>query len=117
MTARISDYRIKKIIKHFCLDITADKTAALTGTNRNTINRWFLVFRRAIYAWQCQEFKQIIGEAEVDESYFGARRVRGFRGKRKRGRGTLKQPVFGIFKRFTRMRNTPALALGLRFAS
>jgi transposase-like protein len=35
----------------------------------------------------------------VDESYFGARRKRGYRGKLKRGRGTLKQPVFGIFKR------------------
>lgn len=35
----------------------------------------------------------------MDESYFGARRKRGFRGKLKRGRGTQKQPVFGIFKR------------------
>jgi len=98
-SAKISDYKVKKIIQCFCLDITADKTAALTGINRNTINRWFLVFRRAIYAWQHKEFERIIGEAEVDESYFGARRVRGFRGKLKRGRGTLKQPVFGIFKR------------------
>lgn len=97
--AKISDYQIKKIVKCFCLDITADKTAVLTGMNRNTINHWFLLFRRAIYAWQKKEFEQIIGEAEVDESYFGAKRVRGFRGKLKRGRGTLKQPVFGIFKR------------------
>ncbi|MFH1839302.1 MAG: IS1595 family transposase, partial [Patescibacteria group bacterium] len=29
--AKISDYKIKKIIKHFCHDITADKTAGLTG--------------------------------------------------------------------------------------
>jgi transposase-like protein len=36
---------------------------------------------------------------ELDESYFGATRVRGQQGKRKRGRGTLKQPVFGIFER------------------
>lgn len=98
-TAKISDYKVRKIIKHFCLDITADKTASLTGMNRNTINHWFSVFRRAIYARQHQEFEHIFGEAEVDESYFGAKRVRGFRGKRKRGRGTLKQPVFGIFKR------------------
>jgi len=98
-TAKISDYKLKKIIKHFCLDITADKTAALTGINRNTINHWFLIFRKAIYAWQHNEFERIIGEAEVDESYFGAKRVRGFRGKLKRGRGTLKQPVFGVFKR------------------
>jgi transposase-like protein len=98
-TAKLSDYKLKKIIQHFCLDILADKTAFLTGINRNTINRWYLVFRKAIYAWQYKEFERIIGEAEVDESYFGARRKRGFRGKLKRGRGTQKQPVFGIFKR------------------
>ena len=98
-SAKISDYKLKKIIKCFCLDVTADKTAYLTGMNRNTINRWYLVFRKAIYAWQDKEFKQIFGEAEVDESYFGAKRIRGFHGKLKRGRGTLKQPVFGLLKR------------------
>jgi transposase-like protein len=35
------------------------------------------------------------GEVEVDESYFGARRVRGKRGRSARG----KTIVFGIFKR------------------
>lgn len=97
--AKISRYRIEKIMKHFCVDITATKTAALTGMNRNTINHWYLVFRKAIYANQMNEFERIFGEAELDESYFGARRKRGFRGKLKRGRGTMKQPVFGIFKR------------------
>ena len=41
----------------------------------------------------------LIGDVELDESYFGARRIRGFHGKLKRGRGTNKQPVFRIFKR------------------
>jgi len=36
---------------------------------------------------------------ELDESHFGARRVRGFHGELKRDRGTLKQLVFGIFER------------------
>jgi transposase-like protein len=98
-TAKISDHRIKKIIRHFCLDITADKTALLVGLNRNTVNRWYGVFRLAIFAWQRAEFERVVGEAEVDESYFGARRRLGFRGKLKRGRGTLKQPVFGLLKR------------------
>jgi len=64
----------------------------LTGLNRNTINRWYLIFRKAIYAWQHKEFEKIIGEAEVDESYFGAKRGQGYRGRLKRERGTLKQP-------------------------
>lgn len=97
--AKISQYKIKKIVKHFCHDITAGKTAGLLGINRNTINHWYGVFRKAIYAHQMQEFEKLLGEAEVDESYFGARRKRGFKGKLKRGRGTQKQPVFGIFKR------------------
>lgn len=42
---------------------------------------------------------QLYGSIEVDESYFGAKRQRGYHGKLKRGRGTLKQPVFGIFER------------------
>ncbi|MFH0854863.1 MAG: IS1595 family transposase [bacterium] len=97
--AKISQYQIKKIIKCFCLDINASKTAKLLGINRNTINHWYMVFRKAIYVRQMKEFNKIIGEAEVDESYFGAKRIRGFKGKLKRGRGTKKQPVFGILKR------------------
>lgn len=58
-----------------------------------------MLFRCAIYGKRTKELKRITGEAEVDESYFGGRRVRGRTGKRKRGRGTNKQPVFGIFER------------------
>ena len=42
---------------------------------------------------------KLVGEVEVDKSYFGAKRKRGYHGKLKRGRGTLKQPVFGVFER------------------
>ncbi len=96
---RLSTFKIKRIILTFCVDIEASKAALLLGVNRNTINQYYAEFRRAIYAHQMQEFRKIFGEAEVDESYFGARRRRGFQGKLKRGRGTLKQPVFGVFKR------------------
>jgi transposase-like protein len=96
---RLSTFKIKQIISTFGADVTASRAALLTGINRNTINQYFSEFRHAIYAHQMNEFAQIFGEAEVDESYFGARRKRGFRGKLKRGRGTLKQPVFGVFKR------------------
>jgi transposase-like protein len=97
--AKISQYKIKKIIKFFCVDIPANKTAVLLELNRKTINHWYTSFRLAIYAWQMREFENIFGEAEADESYFGAKRKRGFKGKLKRGRGTQKQPVFGILKR------------------
>jgi len=97
--AKIGRRKLAAIISHFCADIPAVKTALLTGLNRKTVNLWYGRFRQAIHRHQREAFEKIIGEAEVDESYFGAKRKRGYRGKLKRGRGTLKQPVFGIFKR------------------
>ena len=45
--------------------------------------------------YSLQEQKRELGEFELDESYFGARRIRG-----KRGRGAAgKAPVFGPSKR------------------
>jgi transposase-like protein len=42
---------------------------------------------------------KLTGDVELDESYFWAKRVRGFRWKLKRWRWTRKQPVFWILKR------------------
>jgi len=61
------------------------------------------VFRGIIYDHQETLKESLVGKIEVDESYFGARRIRGFHGKRKRGRGTNKQPVFGVFERAGRV--------------
>jgi transposase-like protein len=69
----------------------------LLGINRNTINKYFNIFRKNIYNNQLSEKRKLIGEIEVDESYFGPRRVRGK--NTKKGRGTHKQPVFGIYER------------------
>ena len=96
---KLSNYQIKKIIRCFCIDIDATKTSELLSLNRHTINRYFLLFRKAIYLDRTIKLDSIIGEVELDESYFGGKRIRGYHGKLKRGRGTLKQPVFGIFKR------------------
>ena len=95
----LSKYRIRKILWHFVVDITATQTSELLGINRNTVNRYYGFFREIIYDYQMERFEKFVGKVELDESYFGARRKRGFRGKLKRGRGTQKQPVFGIFLR------------------
>ena len=97
--SKLSPYKLKKIIKCFCIDIDATKTALLLDLNRNTINRWYGIFRQEIYQYQVNQKNLLYGSVEVDESYFGAKRQRGYHGKLKRGRGTLKQPVFGIFER------------------
>jgi len=97
--AKISKYKLKKIIKHFCVDINASKTSELLGFNRKTINRYYTIFRKIIYDKQNNDLIKIFGKAELDESYFGASRIRGNKCKLKRGRGTIKQPVFGILER------------------
>jgi len=97
--SKLSPYKIKKTIRHFCVDIDATKTGILLGLNRKTLNRFYTIFRQAIYHWRLQELNALEGAVELDESYFGSGRIRGYTGKLKRGRGTLKQPVFGIFER------------------
>jgi len=96
-SSKLSDYRIKKIMKCFCLDLTATQTSKLLGINLNTINRYYNIFRLGIYQQRLQELKQFKGEIEMDESYFGPKRVKGQ--ATKRGRGTHRQPLFGIYER------------------
>lgn len=79
--SKLSRYQIKKIIKCFCIDIDATKTALLLDINRNTINRWYNIFRQEIYQYQVNQKNQLYGSVEVDESYFGAKRQRGYHGK------------------------------------
>ena len=95
MVNSLSDYKVKKIISYFCEDIDASKTSRLLDINRNTINRYFNLFRESIFQDRLSEEVEMLGEFELDESYFGAKRVRG-----KRGRGAAgKTPVFGLLKR------------------
>lgn len=96
---KISGYKVGKILKHFIVDVEANKTAELLGLNCKTVDEYFNLFRKLIYVQQKAEFNKLSGIIEVDESYFGARRLRGNHIKLKRGRGTRKQPVFGIYQR------------------
>ena len=38
-SSKLTNYKIKKIINCFCIDIDATRTAKLLNINRNTINR------------------------------------------------------------------------------
>lgn len=92
--SHISERDFRAIVKCFVKDCTATTTASLTGVSRPSVNRLFMLLRRRIAETSIASAKEL-GEFEVDESYFGARRVRG-----KRGRGAAgKTPVFGILKR------------------
>lgn len=76
------------------MDLEAVKIAELASVNRNTVNRYLLEIRRRIARF-CEQESPFGGTVEVDESYFGPKRVKGKRG---RGAGS-KTVVFGIFKR------------------
>ena len=93
--SRISEAKMREIIKLFTLDIEATKIALTTNVSRNTINSIFNGIRKRISEYCEHQSPFAKGEVEIDESYFGARRVRG-----KRGRGAHgKHIVFGLIKR------------------
>ncbi len=85
----------RRILRLFCLDLTASDAARLTGVSVRSVNEIYLKLRVRL-AYECERRRPFKGgEVEIDESYFGPRRVRG-----KRGRGAAKKTiVFGIFKR------------------
>ena len=92
--SRISEAKFRELLRYFALDLEARKIVQLTGLSKNTIHRYFQLLRRSIAA-TCERESPYSGEVEVDESYFGPRRVKG-----KRGRGAGgKTIVFAIFKR------------------
>ncbi len=92
--SHISEKKFREILKYFCYDETSNKTSIYTGISRNTVNKIFDKIRKRIFSLSANLTKDS-GEFELDESYFGAKRVRG-----KRGRGAAgKTPVFGLLKR------------------
>ena len=89
--SKISESKFRKIIRHFSLDLDAQQIATLTHLNRNTVNRYVRLVRERIAEF-CEQESPFHGEIEVDETYFGGKRIKG-----KRGRGASgKTPVFGI---------------------
>ena len=92
--SKISEAKFRQMVKLFAIDLDASQVTQVTGLNRNTVNRYFMALRRRIAEF-CEQQAPVRGEIELDESYFGPRRVKGLRG---RG-ASCKTIVFGIFKR------------------
>ena len=80
--------KFNKIAKCFCADITATACAQIVGVKCNTVNSYYNDFRRKIMLAVLEETRSESGEFEVDESYFGAKRVRD-----KRGRGAAGKKI------------------------
>ena len=98
LRSRISEKVFRRLIRAFAMDLTATDAAELTGLSVRSVNSIYLKLRRRI-AQHCEAQSPFRGEIEIDESYFGPRRVRGKRGRGARG----KTIVFGVFKRGDRV--------------
>ena len=93
--AHISEVIFRKVLKLFCADIPALTAAGLAGLSVQSTQSLYDGLRLRILALTMEEARPFAGEVEIDESYFGPRRVRG-----KRGRGAGgKTPVIGLLKR------------------
>lgn len=92
--AHISEKKFRELLKLFCMDIPSVNCADFCNLNRNTTDRYYKLFRARI-AEICELDSPFKGEVEMDESYFGAQRIRGKRGRGARG----KTIVFGLLKR------------------
>lgn len=96
--SKLSSREIREILTLFLKDFTATQTAEILEISRNTINRYYNIFREEIVRISIEESKTFgkeFWEFEVDESYFWARRVRGKRWRWAAG----KTPVFWLLKR------------------
>ena len=92
--SKISEAKFRTIVKGFALDLTATQTSKMARVSRNAVNRSYSAIRRRIAEYD-RPGDLNTGVFEVDESYFGPRRVKGKRG---RGAGN-KTIVFGLYKR------------------
>ena len=93
--SKLSDYQIKKILHCFADELTSLQTAKFLHLNRNTSDRYYLIFRERIAAHQEAQARKMRGHIEIDESYFGSRHAHD-----PRGRSTKRKiPVIGLLKR------------------
>ena len=79
----------------FSENLSATQISHLTHLSRQTINKYLTAIRIRILELSLLQSDSLVGQIEVDESYFGVRRVRGKRGRGAKG----KTIVFGLLKR------------------
>ena len=92
--SHITEAKFRHLLRCFALDLNAYEASQMTGISHRSCKIIYAKLRLHIARF-CIDNPISAGEFELDESYFGAKRVRG-----KRGRGAAgKTPVFGVLKR------------------
>ena len=74
--SRISEKKFREILWYFSADIEAIKIAEFTDISEKTINK-ITKNIRILMSKECEKISKFSGEIEIDESYFGSKRVRG----------------------------------------
>lgn len=93
-SSKLSERKFRELVKLFSADLTAVQIAQIANVNRNTVNRILRLIRHRILEFTEQQ-RPFFGAVEVVESWVGAKRVKG-----KRGRGAYgKTTVFGVYER------------------
>ena len=73
--SRISEKKFREILKYFTEDIEASKISNLTKISEVSLCRIFREIR-VLMAKECEKISKFSGEIEIDESYFGYKRLR-----------------------------------------
>jgi len=95
-SCRISDGKIREIVRYFSLDLPAIKTTELTRLNPKTVDNWYGYIRKVLLWEMNRESDEMFSwTVELDETYCWPKRVKG---KRWRWAG-MKTIVFGLLKR------------------
>lgn len=92
--SKISEARLRQVVRLFAMDVTATDTAELSGLSLRSTNT---IYQRILVrmAQACAAQSPYEGELQADKSYFGPNRICGKRG---RGAGS-KAIVFSLLKR------------------
>lgn len=75
-SSKLSEAKFREVLKFFSTDIPSLKTAELTNLNKNTVHTIYIKLRERLAELSLKENEPFHGEVEVDESYFGAKRIR-----------------------------------------
>ena len=93
--SKISEEKFRLVLKLWCENLTIETTCRLSNLSKGTVYLLYLKIQKPVIELALEESNWHGDQLEIDESYFGPKRVRG-----KRGRGAgRKIPVVGLLER------------------
>jgi len=69
--SRVSEKKIREIVRYFAADLTATQATQLSDLNRNTVNRFYRALRERILL-ACEAQRPMFGSIEIPSRDHGA---------------------------------------------